>query len=100
MFLFEKLPQLARAPAAGAIALSAFLVAMPGDAEAQRAARPASRDASRANQVYVPGHWAWDRRRRAYVWVPIHWERNRRGEATVGAGLTFRNGRWEFGPVR
>lgn len=99
MLLFEKLLQ---ATASAAITLSAALVmvAIPGDAEAQRAVRPASRDASRANQVYVPGHWAWDRRRKEYFWVPSHWERNRRGEATVGAGLTFRNGRWEFGPMR
>jgi hypothetical protein len=101
MLLFQKLPQAIRTLSMSAVALSALVVvAMPGDAEAQRSARPASRDASRASQVYVPGHWTWDRRRNEYVWVPGRWERNQRGEAFVGARWTFRNGRWEFNPGR
>lgn len=82
-----------------ALAIAPFLLPV-SDAAAQRAARPASPEAGRPNQVYVPGHWAWNARRRQYVWVPGRWERNQRGEATVSAGWTFSNGRWQFGPVR
>lgn len=77
-------------------AIAGAWLAWPIDAQAQRAARPASPEAGRPNQVYVPGHWAWNARRRQYVWVPSRWESTQRGEAFVGAGWAFRNGRWEF----
>jgi hypothetical protein len=53
-----------------------------------------------AERVYIPGHWAWDRRRGQYSWVTGRWERYDRGQAFVGAGWHFRNGQWTFGPMR
>jgi hypothetical protein len=73
----------------------------------RRAERPlvprsqARRQADRAAQrVYVPGHWAWDRRRGQYSWVAGRWERYDPKHAFVGAGWHFRNGQWTFGPMR
>jgi hypothetical protein len=53
-----------------------------------------------AQQVYVPGHWAFDRRRGQYSWVAGRWERYDPTHAFVGAGWHFRNGQWTFGPMR
>ena len=59
------------------------------------------RQADRAGQqMYVPGHWAWDRRRNEYAWVAGRWERYDPRHAFVGAGWHFRNGQWTFGPTR
>lgn len=60
------------------------------------------RQADRAAQqrVYVPGHWAFDRRRGQYSWVAGRWERYDPKHAFVGAGWHFRNGQWTFGPTR
>jgi hypothetical protein len=64
--------------------------------------RQADRQAAQAQaaQVYVPGHWAWDRRRGQYSWVAGRWERYDPKHAFVGAGWHFRNGQWTFGPAR
>jgi hypothetical protein len=90
-----------------------LLVVAPKISEAQVSARQrvdqrplvpraqARREADRSSaQVYVPGHWAWDRRRNQYSWVAGRWERYDRKHAFVGAGWTFRNGQWTFGPSR
>jgi hypothetical protein len=53
-----------------------------------------------APRVYVPGHFAWDRRRGQYSWVAGRWERYDPKQAFVGAGWQFRNGQWTFGPAR
>ena len=97
MSLLRKSPQMLMA----AVLLAALALASlwPAPAQAQRPMSPASKEAGRPNQVYVPGHWAWNPRRRQYVWVPSRWERAQRGEAYVGARWTFRNGRWQFGPA-
>ncbi|MGV3635228.1 MAG: hypothetical protein ACO1NY_12835 [Pseudorhodoplanes sp.] len=60
------------------------------------------RQADRAaqQQVYVPGHFAWDRRKGQYSWVSGRWERYDPTHAFVGAGWQFRNGQWTFGPAR
>jgi hypothetical protein len=60
------------------------------------------RQADRAvqQQVYVPGHFAWDRRKGQYSWVAGRWERYDASHAFVGAGWQFRNGQWTFGPTR
>ncbi len=62
----------------------------------------ARRQADRAvqQQVYVPGHWAFDRRRGQYSWVSGRWERYDPTHAFVGTGWHFRNGQWTFGPTR
>jgi hypothetical protein len=63
--------------------------------------RQADRAAERARpQVYVPGHWAWNTRRREYSWVSGRWERYDPNHAFVGGGLVFRDGQWTFGPAR
>lgn len=64
--------------------------------------RQADRQAAQAQaaQVYVPGHWAWDRRKGQYSWVAGRWERYHPNHAFVGAGWQFRNGQWTFGPAR
>lgn len=89
-----------------------LLVISAGKADAQtaiqrRAERPlvprsqARREADRAAQrVYVPGHWAWDRRRNQYSWVSGRWERYDPKHAFVGAGWHLRNGQWVFAPAR
>ena len=95
------------------VALASPLLAVTAEtADAQtavqrRAERPliprsqARRQADRAaQQVYVPAHWAWDRRRGQYSWVAGRWERYDPKHAFVGAGWHFRNGQWTFGPVR
>jgi hypothetical protein len=96
---------------AGVSAASPFSL-WPSASDAQtamqrRAERPlvprsqARRQADRASQrVYVPGHWAWDRRRGQYSWVAGRWERYDPKHDFVGAGWHFRNGQWTFGPVR
>ena len=53
-----------------------------------------------APRVYVPGHFAWDRRRGQYSWVAGRWERYDPKHAFVGTGLVYRNGQWTFGPAR
>lgn len=97
------------------LAFTAGLVAatpMQSDAQTsmqRRAERPlvprshGRRQADRAaqqQQVYVPGHWAWDRRKGQYSWVAGRWERYDPNQAFVGAGWQFRNGQWTFGPAR
>ncbi|MFN3349822.1 hypothetical protein [Pseudorhodoplanes sp.] len=57
-------------------------------------------DRAAAQRVYVPGHWAWDRRKGQYSWVAGRWERYDPKHAFVGTGLHFRNGQWSFGPTR
>jgi hypothetical protein len=74
----------------------------------RRAERPlvprsqARRQADRAatQHVYVPGHWAWDRKRGEYSWITGRWQRYQPGQAFVGAGWHFRNGQWTFAPMR
>jgi hypothetical protein len=85
---------------------------MPAPADAQtaiqrRAERPlvprsqSRRQTDRAAQrVYVPGHWAWNPRRGEYSWVAGRWERYDPTHAFVGAGWQYRNGQWNFGPMR
>jgi hypothetical protein len=93
--------------------VAGFVGALPAQSDAQtaiqrRAERPlvprshGRRPADRAaqQQVYVPGHWAFDRRRGEYSWVAGRWERYDPKHAFVGAGLQFRNGQWTFGPSR
>jgi hypothetical protein len=53
-----------------------------------------------APRVYVPGHFAWDRRRGQYSWVAGRWERYDPKHAFIGTGLVYRNGQWTFGPSR
>jgi hypothetical protein len=53
-----------------------------------------------APRVYVPGHFAWDRRRGQYSWVAGRWERYDPKQAFVGGGLVYRNGQWTLGPAR
>ena len=64
--------------------------------------RQADRQAAQAQagQIYVPGHWAWDRRKEQYSWVAGRWEQYHSSHAFVGAGWQFRNGQWTFGPAR
>jgi hypothetical protein len=59
-----------------------------------------ARPLNNPGQTFVPGHYAWDARQRAYVWVPSRWERNARGQRSAGVGWTFSNGRWQFTPGR
>lgn len=86
---------------------------LPAESDAQtaiqrRAERPlvprshGRRQADRAvqQQVYVPGHFAWDRRKGQCSWVAGRWERYDPNQAFVGAGWQFRNGQWTFGPTR
>jgi hypothetical protein len=90
-----------------------LVAATPAPSDAQtsaqrRAERPlvprshGRRQADRAvqQQVYVPGHFAWDRRTGQYSWVAGRWERYDPKHAFVGAGWHFRNGQWTFGPAR
>jgi hypothetical protein len=91
---------------------SGLVMVAPAECDAQtamqrRAERPlvprsqARRQADRAGpQVYVPGHFAWDRRRGQYSWVAGRWERYDPKHAFVGAGWHLRNGQWTFGPTR
>jgi hypothetical protein len=92
---------------------SGLAAVAPAESSAQstiqrRAERPlvphshGRRQADRAppQQVYVPGHFAWDRRKGQYSWVAARWERYDPNQAFVGAGWQFRNGQWTFGPVR
>ena len=68
-------------------------------ARGRRQADRASEQAM-APRVYVPGHFAFDRRRGQYSWVAGRWERYDPKHAFVGGGLVYRNGQWTFGPVR
>ena len=67
-----------------------------------RGRREADRQSAQAMapRVYVPGHFAFDRRRGEYSWVAGRWERYDPKQAFVGGGLVFRNGQWTFGPAR
>ena len=67
-----------------------------------RGRREADRQSAQAMapRVYVPGHFAWDRRRGQYSWVAGRWERYDPKHAFVGTGLVYRNGQWTFGPAR
>lgn len=67
-----------------------------------RGRREADRQSAEAMapRVYVPGHFAFDRRRGEYSWVAGRWERYDPKQAFVGGGLVFRNGQWTFGPAR
>jgi hypothetical protein len=96
------------------LALASGMAAVaPAESNAQsaiqrRAERPlvprshGRRQADRAvqQQVYVLGHFAWDRRKGQYSWVAGRWERYDPNQVFVGAGWQFRNGQWTFGPVR
>jgi hypothetical protein len=67
-----------------------------------RGRRQADRQSEQAMapRVYVPGHFAFDRRRGQYSWVAGRWERYDPKHAFVGTGLVYRNGQWTFGPAR
>jgi hypothetical protein len=105
------MPLVTLAFAAGLVAavpVAAAPVQSDAEASAQRRQRPlvprshGRRQADRAaqQQVYVPGHFAWDRRKGQYSWVSGRWERYDPSQAFVGAGWQFRNGQWTFGPAR
>ena len=50
--------------------------------------------------VWIEGHWAWNRRAKAYTWKKGYWARAKRGKNHVAGTWVKTRGGWLYKPGR